>query len=106
MNSLKRLFKGIKLCLMDCFNTNLLILKENGKTLKINDFLKIKEKMALEKAIGTEVERIVENMIEQGYVVPAQLVELYQYLRFKGNSERENEIYRFWQNEKGDKIIW
>ena len=48
------------------------------------------------KCVGNVLDLIIDEMEEQEYKVPVELIELKQWLRFKGNSKREN----------GDESLW
>lgn len=52
--------------------------------------------MQVQKRIGSQLEEILTKMDEMGFEVPAELLELQLWLRFKGNSHRE----------KGDLSMW
>jgi hypothetical protein len=54
--------------------------------------------MLVQKRIGSVLEQILYEMEENGLVVPRELWELKQWLRFKGNSRREQGDYSLWEN--------
>jgi predicted RNase H-like nuclease (RuvC/YqgF family) len=72
----------------------------NGKSeqrpklgIKISDF---KIDMQDGKCVGNSLDEILFAMEEQEMTVPAELMELKQWLRFKGNSARENGDASMW----------
>jgi hypothetical protein len=52
------------------------------------------------KWTGTALDEIIWEMEVQGYDVPLELVELKNYLRFKGNSHREEGDYSLWEEDE------
>jgi len=54
----------------------------------------------IEKRIGNVLDDILFAMEEKKMCVPAELMELKQWLRGKGNSFRENGDFRYWKDIK------
>lgn len=53
--------------------------------------------MQVQKRIGGQLEKILTAMDEKGFEIPAELLELQLWLRFKGNSQREKGDFSMWE---------
>ena len=51
------------------------------------------------KWVGNALDEIISEMIGKHQKVPIKLIELKQFLRFKGNSMREKGDLRLWESE-------
>lgn len=61
------------------------------------NFTEKNDVMLVEKRIGNVLDNILFSMEEQDFEVPAELIELTQWLRGKGNSLREQGDFRYWR---------
>lgn len=54
--------------------------------------------MQVHKGVGNLLDHILYEMEDQDLVVPDELKELKQWLRYKGNSDREQGNYELWEH--------
>jgi hypothetical protein len=94
-SELKRSASNIPLDAMDC-STIFLVNAELQRELITEGF------WVDAKQVGNALDEIFSVMEARGIEIIPELMELKQYLRFKGNSLREHGDFRYWTHKEAD----